>query len=58
MARLGEAIVNGGALDGKRVLSRASVKTMLNDYQVPAGSSPERDEIKRDPEDIRSISRM
>jgi hypothetical protein len=32
----------GGNLDGHRILSRASVETMLTRHQLPAGASPER----------------
>lgn len=42
MMRLAEAILNGGALEGRRILSRESVETMLATHQVPAGASPER----------------
>lgn len=48
MARLAEAILNRGQLDGRRILTRASVETMLNDHQVPAGSSPELSATGRD----------
>lgn len=42
MMRLAQAILQGGSLDGHRILSRASVQTMLTRYQLPAGASSER----------------
>lgn len=45
-------VVNDGTLDGTRVLSGTSVKTMLNHYLVPAGPSPERGEVNADPDEI------
>jgi D-alanyl-D-alanine carboxypeptidase len=52
MARLGEMVLNEGRLDGERVLSTASAKAMLDEYRVPAGPSPERDEVNADPDEI------
>jgi CubicO group peptidase (beta-lactamase class C family) len=43
-ARLVAAILNGGELEGARILSEESVDTMLNERHVEAGSSPESDE--------------
>jgi CubicO group peptidase (beta-lactamase class C family) len=43
-ARLVAAILNGGELEGGRILSEESVDTMLNERHVEAGSSPEADE--------------
>jgi CubicO group peptidase (beta-lactamase class C family) len=48
MMRLAQAILQGGSLDGHRILSRASVETMLTSYQVPAGASSERSLIGKD----------
>lgn len=42
-ARLVAAILNGGELEGARILSEESVDTMLNERHVEAGSSPESD---------------
>ena len=39
MARLGAAILNGGELDGARILSQETVDTLLNDRHVDVGSS-------------------
>lgn len=39
MARLGAAILNGGELDGVRILSRETVDAMLNERHVEPGSS-------------------
>ncbi len=41
MMRLARAILNGGQLDGRRILSVASVETMLTSHHVPAGASSE-----------------
>jgi CubicO group peptidase (beta-lactamase class C family) len=45
MMRLAKAILDGGTLDGRRILSPASVSTLLSKHQVEAGASPEREEI-------------
>lgn len=39
LARLGQALLNGGALEGHRVLSRASVEQMTRGHRLPASRS-------------------
>ena len=45
MARLAAAILNGGELEGDRILSENTVDTMLNDRHVRAGSSGRWDDM-------------
>jgi CubicO group peptidase (beta-lactamase class C family) len=47
MARLVEAILGGGELDGARILSAESVDTLLNERHVEPGSSPEIEDYAR-----------
>jgi uncharacterized protein YbbC (DUF1343 family) len=39
LARFGQALLNGGALEGRRVLSRASVEQMIRGHRLPASRS-------------------
>jgi len=41
MARLGTALLNGGELDGARILSEETVEMMLTERHVTPGSSPQ-----------------
>ncbi len=54
-ARLLAMVLNGGELDGQRVLSERSVDTLLSGNQVAAGSSPEMDEYANYDEALHGI---